>query len=86
MKEFKLFINGKFVKSTSAEMTEFLNPCTKEVLSLIPKGSVADANNALEAAKASQHARKSLTAIERTSRVLHKMADVIRLKALLPLG
>ncbi|MDO7172436.1 aldehyde dehydrogenase [Mariniflexile sp. AS56] len=77
MKEFNQYINGKFVKSTSTETTEVLNPCTEEVLSLIPKGSVIDANAALEAAQASQHAWKSLTAIERAS-YLHKMADVIR--------
>jgi lactaldehyde dehydrogenase/glycolaldehyde dehydrogenase len=77
MKEFSHYINGRFVKSTSTEMTEVLNPCTEEVLSLIPKGSVADANNALEAAQAAKHAWKSLTAIERAS-YLHKMATVIR--------
>ncbi|MDC1321781.1 aldehyde dehydrogenase [bacterium] len=77
MKEFNQYINGKFVKSTSSEMTEVLNPCTEEVLSLIPQGSVADANSALEAAQASHHAWKSLSAIERAG-YLHKMADVIR--------
>ncbi|WP_369049291.1 aldehyde dehydrogenase [Tenacibaculum sp. UWU-22] len=77
MKEFQQFINGRFVKSSSSEMTEVLNPCTEEVLSLIPKGSVEDANNALEAAQTAQFAWKSLTAIER-ARYLHKMANVIR--------
>eukprot|EP01093_Parvamoeba_rugata_P008357 TRINITY_DN23838_c0_g1_i1.p1 TRINITY_DN23838_c0_g1~~TRINITY_DN23838_c0_g1_i1.p1 ORF type:complete len:119 (-),score=38.91 TRINITY_DN23838_c0_g1_i1:183-539(-) len=77
MKEFNQFINGKFVKSTSSEVTKVLNPCTEEVLSEIPHGSVEDANKALDAAKASQHAWKSLTAIERAG-YLHKMADVIR--------
>lgn len=77
MKVFNQYINGRFVKSTSSEMTEVLNPCTEEVLSLIPKGSVADANNALESAQAAQHGWKSLTAIERAG-YLHKMAAVIR--------
>jgi lactaldehyde dehydrogenase/glycolaldehyde dehydrogenase len=77
MKEFNQYINGRFVKSTSSELTEVLNPCTEEVLSLIPQGSVADANNALEAAQAAQHGWKSLTAIERAG-YLHKMAAVIR--------
>ncbi|MBU2950858.1 aldehyde dehydrogenase [Tamlana agarivorans] len=77
MKEFKQYINGKFVKSTSPEMTEVLNPCTEEVLSIIPQGSITDANNALEAAHASQHGWRSLTAIERAG-YLHKMADAIR--------
>jgi len=77
MKEFNQFINGKFVKSTSSEVTKVLNPCTEEVLSEIPHGSVEDANKALDAAKASQHAWKSLTAVERAG-YLHKMANVIR--------
>lgn len=77
MKEFSQFINGRFVKSTSSNMTEVLNPCTEEVLSVIPKGSVTDANNALEAAQAAQQGWKSLAAIERAN-YLHKMANVIR--------
>lgn len=77
MKEFNQFINGKFIKSTSTDVIEILNPCTEEVLSLMPVGSVKDAELALDAAKASQHAWKSLTAIERAG-YLHKMADVIR--------
>ncbi len=77
MKEFKQFINGKFVKSTSTDVIEVLNPCTEEVLSLMPIGSPKDAELALEAAQASQHAWKSLTAVERAG-YLHKMADVIR--------
>jgi lactaldehyde dehydrogenase/glycolaldehyde dehydrogenase len=77
MKEFNQYINGKFVKSTSNEMTEVINPCTEEVLALIPKGSVADADRAMEAAQTAQKAWKSLTAIERAG-YLHKMATVIR--------
>lgn len=77
MKEFNQYINGKFIKSTSTEMTEVLNPCTEEVLSLIPKGSIADADRAMEAAQTAHHAWKSLTAIERAG-YLHKMATVIR--------
>ena len=77
MKEFKQFINGKFVKSTSSEMIKILNPCTEEVISLVPTGSVSDANEALDAAKNAQHAWKSLTAIERAG-YLNKMANVIR--------
>ncbi|WP_273277613.1 aldehyde dehydrogenase [Maribacter polysiphoniae] len=77
MKEFNQFINGKFVKSTSTETIEVVNPCTEEVLALIPKGSATDAENALQAAQASQHAWKSLTAIERAG-FLNKMAHIIR--------
>ncbi|MGJ8758933.1 MAG: aldehyde dehydrogenase [Polaribacter sp.] len=77
MQQFQQFINGKFVKSTSAEVTEVLNPCTEEVLSTIPHGSVEDANNALDAAQNAHHAWKSLPAIQRAN-YLNRMADVIR--------
>ena len=77
MKEFKQFINGKFIDSTSTDVLEILNPCTEEVLSLMPIGSVKDAELALNAAQASQHAWKSLPAIERGN-YLNKMATVIR--------
>jgi len=77
MKEFNQFINGKFVKSTSSKVKEVLNPCTEEVLSTIPEGSVEDANLALGAAKEAQPAWAALPAIQKAA-YLHKMADVIR--------
>ncbi|MGJ8744396.1 aldehyde dehydrogenase [Polaribacter sp.] len=77
MQQFEQFINGKFVKSTSTDVIEILNPCTEEVLSLMPVGSKVDAQLALEAAQASQHGWKSLPAIQRAN-YLNKMADVIR--------
>ena len=77
MIEYDQFINGRFVRSTSTDVIKIINPCTEEVLATIPKGSVKDANNALEAANIAQPKWKSLTAIERAS-YLHKMANVIR--------
>jgi lactaldehyde dehydrogenase/glycolaldehyde dehydrogenase len=77
MQQFDQFINGEFIKSTSTEVTEILNPCTEEVLSTIPHGSIEDANKALNAAKNAHHAWKSLTAITRAN-YLNKMATIIR--------
>tara|TARA_R110001592_G_scaffold218081_2_gene472002 strand:- start:1654 stop:3093 length:1440 start_codon:yes stop_codon:yes gene_type:complete len=77
MKEFDQFINGKWMKSTSTKVTEVLNPCTEEVLSTIPEGSVEDANKALAAARDSQKAWRFLPAIQR-AQFLNKMANVIR--------
>jgi len=77
MKEYSQYINGKFIKSTSTEITEVLNPCTEEVIATIPKGSVEDANKALEAAQGAQKSWKSRTSVDRAS-FLHKMADKIR--------
>lgn len=77
MKQFKQFINGKFINSTSSKVKEVLNPCTEEVISEIPAGSIEDAQLALEAAKEAQPAWQALPAIQKAA-YLHKMADVIR--------
>lgn len=77
MRQFNQFINGQFVKSTSSKVKEVLNPCTEEVISEIPAGSVEDAEKALEAAKEAQPAWERLPAIQKAA-FLHKMADVIR--------
>jgi len=77
MKEFDQFINGKFVKSTSTDVIKVINPNTEELLATIPKGSVEDADLALDAAQNAQPKWKALTAVERAS-YLKKMADVIR--------
>lgn len=77
MKVYDQFINGSFVRSTSTDVIKVINPCTEDVLATIPKGSVQDANNALEAANNAQPKWKALTAIGRAS-YLHKMANIIR--------
>lgn len=77
MKQFDQFINGKFVKSTSTKVTEVLNPCTEEVLSVIPEGSIQDANLAIDVAFHAQKSWRTITAIERAN-YLTKMATIIR--------
>ncbi|MDV7140371.1 aldehyde dehydrogenase [Maribacter sp. TH_r10] len=77
MKQYNQYINGQFVKSSSTTIIEVINPCTEEVISTIPTGSVEDANLALEAANEAQPAWEALPAIKRAS-FLHKMATVIR--------
>ena len=77
MIEYNQFINGRFVKSTSTEVIKVVNPCTEDVLATIPKGSVKDANDALEAANIAQPKWKARTAIDRASYLL-KMANIIR--------
>lgn len=77
MKHYKQYINGEFIESKATSVIEILNPCTEEVLSTITTGTVEDANNALEAAQASQPAWEALPAIQRAG-FLHEMATVIR--------
>lgn len=77
MKNYKQFINGQFRNSTSTTVIEVLNPCTEELISTIPTGSVEDANLALEAARDAQPKWEALPSIQKAS-FLHKMADIIR--------
>jgi len=77
MREFKQYINGQFVNSTSTNVTKVLNPCTEEVLSVIPDGSIEDANLAIDAAYHSQKEWRSYAAIERAN-YLNQMATIIR--------
>jgi len=77
MKQYKQFINGQFVNSTSTTVIEVLNPCTEAIISTIPTGSVEDANLALEAANESQPIWEALPAIQKAV-FLQKMATIIR--------
>lgn len=77
MKAFSQFINGKFIQSTSTQVTKVINPCTEEVLSTIPEGSIEDANLAIDAAYTAQKSWKRLASIER-AKFLNQMADIIR--------
>jgi lactaldehyde dehydrogenase/glycolaldehyde dehydrogenase len=77
VKNYKQFINGQFVNSTSTTRINVINPCTEEIISTIPTGSTQDADLALEAANEAQPKWAALPAIQRAA-FLHKMADVIR--------
>ena len=57
MKTLPMYINGEFVISNSGKTFEVLNPATEEVIGVITKGTVADAQAAIDAAEAAQEAR-----------------------------
>jgi aldehyde dehydrogenase (NAD+) len=46
-----LFIDGKYVDSTSDQTTAVINPATEEEIGLVPEGGVADAQRAIAAAR-----------------------------------
>jgi len=48
----KLYIDGRWVDSTSPETIPVENPATEETIALIPAGTREDAVRALEAAQA----------------------------------
>lgn len=60
MKEYKLFINGEWVESSSGKVDEVLSPATGKVVAMIQDGNEADAQIALEAAQKAQVEWKKL--------------------------
>ena len=77
MKDLKMYINGKFVESSSGKWINVLNPSTEEVISRQPDGTVEDVDAALDAAKAAQKEWAKTPACERAE-YLKKMANGIR--------
>ena len=77
MKDLKMYINGKFVESSSGKWINVLNPSTEEVISRQTDGTVEDVNAALDAAKAAQKEWAKTPACERAE-YLKKMANGIR--------
>jgi len=51
MKEYKLYIGGKWVESVTGERTESINPYTGEAWATVPVGSEADVDLAVKAAR-----------------------------------
>ncbi len=80
MKTLPMYINGEFVISNSGKTFDVLNPATEEVIGVITKGTVEDAQAAIDAAEAAQDAWATLPAIQRAG-YLRKIADGIRARA-----
>jgi len=72
------YINGAFTKESKSDSNiEVLNPCTEEVIALIPRGRQKEADDAVAAAKAAQHAWSLKPSVAR-AQYLKKMANIIR--------
>jgi len=78
MGEFKLLINGRLV--AGASQTDVINPATEEVLSVCPRASKTQLNEAVAAAKAAFPAWSSRPLAER-KKVLNAVADVVEANA-----
>ncbi len=77
MKDLKMYIDGKFVDSTSGKWIDVLNPSTEEVIARQPEGTKEDIEAALDAARKAQKEWEKTPAIERAQYLL-KMAQGIR--------
>lgn len=77
MREYKQFINGSLKASRSKDVIEVENPFTQKIVATVPKGGVADAKAALEAAKEAQPAWEARSAADRAG-YLKLLAEGIR--------
>jgi lactaldehyde dehydrogenase/glycolaldehyde dehydrogenase len=65
-----MFIDGKFVDSSSNEMTKVINPSTEEVISEVPKATVEDVKIAIDSAEKAQKEWAKLPSSERAKYLL----------------
>ncbi|MGN6435553.1 MAG: aldehyde dehydrogenase [Agriterribacter sp.] len=73
---YEQFINGAFAQ-TNTEYIEVLDPCTENVIALVPRGKKREADDAVEAAKKAQHEWSMKTSAARAS-YLKQLAQLIR--------
>ncbi len=77
LKQYQLFIDGEWVKSTTGETLEIISPIDESVVANIEMGGEADAEIALKAAEKAQKEWKKVPARKRAE-LLRKLAVEIR--------
>src|SRR5574341_445710 len=70
------FVNGQFVNSASGDFNEVRNPATGEVVDSIPRATVAEMRQAIDAAEAAFPAWADTPPAKRAE-VLHKGVEAI---------
>ena len=73
---YKNFVGGEWVDAAEGGVEEIINPATGEVIAEVPKGTEADVDRAVQAAKQAYPEWRESTPGERAE-VLLKLADVI---------
>ena len=76
MREYKLYIDGKWQDSKSGRVIEVENPATREIIGKVPRGNADDVDLAVKAANAAQPAWSALPVKERAD-LMRKLADII---------
>jgi 1-pyrroline dehydrogenase len=74
--QYKNFVGGEWLDAVEGETMEVVNPATGETIAEVPRGSAADVDRAVEAAKRALPEWLETTPRER-SELLLKLADVI---------
>jgi acyl-CoA reductase-like NAD-dependent aldehyde dehydrogenase len=72
----KLYIDGKWVKSTGSGMLDVFNSTTEEVMGRIPDGTVEDVERAVAAAKAAFDSW-STTPVQKRAEYLQRMSEML---------
>jgi acyl-CoA reductase-like NAD-dependent aldehyde dehydrogenase len=81
VKKHQMLIGGKWVDPASGEWFESVNPFTAKPWALVPRGSKADVDQAIAAAKCAFHGEwRKLTATARGAR-LHKFGELVAAEA-----
>jgi phenylacetaldehyde dehydrogenase len=73
MKEYKMWIGGKWVNAESGKTYTVVNPATEEEIAKLPLGDKADIDKAVEAARKAFPAWSKKTQAER-SKIVNKIA------------
>ncbi|UJL45366.1 aldehyde dehydrogenase [Virgibacillus sp. NKC19-16] len=76
MQTHQIYINGKFIDSTSNDTIDIINPSTEEVIAKIKDGTAEDVHKAVDAAKQAQISWEQKPAIER-GKIVRKLGEKI---------
>ena len=76
MKEYQLFIDGKWTAGAEDRWIEVENPATKEIIGKVPRGNAEDVDRAVAAARAAAESWAAKAPHER-SEFLRKLSEVI---------
>jgi lactaldehyde dehydrogenase/glycolaldehyde dehydrogenase len=77
MKQYQMFIDGKFIENEQHQMISVINPASEEILSEVPSGTKDDVDRAVKAAYQAQKNWAKKTAVARASYV-KKIAALVR--------
>lgn len=76
MKNYKLYINGKWTDATSAETDDIINPTTEEIVGTVQNATAEDATKALEVAEKAQKEWRKLPAKTRADKLRAFTAEI----------
>ncbi|SNS94819.1 aminomuconate-semialdehyde/2-hydroxymuconate-6-semialdehyde dehydrogenase [Ekhidna lutea] len=76
MQTIQNFINGEYIDPVKADYLDNVEPGTGKVFSRIPNSTKEDLDRAVEASKAAFKAWSTMS-VDKRSRILHKLADLI---------